>query len=97
MNNEPVGARGDKTVSLRLGRPREHAWHVAGPNQLINVKEFYTYSRAIEVAVSGSSCTARVGYSLKPGQRDYQYPRLNGGARATATSVSAGAVSCSIH
>jgi len=87
----------NNNLSLRLGRPREQAWHVAGPNRLINTRDYYTYTRAIEVTVSGNSCTARVGYSLKPGQRDYQYPRLNGGARATARSVSAGTVTCSIR
>lgn len=90
-------ARSDKDLSLRLGRPQEQAWHVAGANQLVNIKEYFTYRRAIEVTVSGNSCTARIGYNLKPGYHDYQYQRLNGGARATATSVSAAAVSCSIQ
>jgi hypothetical protein len=90
-------ARGGDNLSLRLGQPRELAWRVAGPNKLINIKQYFTYSRAIEVTVADGGCTARVGYNLKPGQHDYQYPRLHGGARATATAVSANSISCSIH
>ena len=90
-------ARGGGKQALRLGKGQQHAWHVAGPNQLVNVRDYYSYKRAIQVTVSGSSCTARIGYNLKPGYRDYQYPRLTNGERATARSVSAGNVTCSIQ
>jgi hypothetical protein len=82
---------------LKLGGQQRESWHVSGPDQLVNVTDYYSYKRAIQVTVSGNSCTAKVGYDLKPGQHDYQYNRLTNGERATARSVTATGVSCSIQ
>jgi hypothetical protein len=90
-------ARGSGKSSLRLGQNADRSWHVAGPHQLVSIREYYTYSRAIQVTVEGSSCTAKIGYALKPGARDYQYPRLMNGERATARSVKASNITCSIQ
>jgi hypothetical protein len=90
-------ARGGGGQKIKLGANQGQAWHVAGADQLINVTNYFTYQRAILVTVSGHSCTAKIGYELKPGQHDYQYPRLTNGERATARSVTATAVSCTIQ
>lgn len=90
-------AKGAGSQRIKLGKEQGQSWHVAGPNKLVNVRDYYSYTRAIEVTVSGNTCDARVGYSLKPGYHDYQYPRLMNGERATARSVSAGNVACSIR
>ncbi|MBR0801796.1 hypothetical protein JQ615_41405 [Bradyrhizobium jicamae] len=90
-------ARGAGKSDLRLGRDGPRGWHVAGPHDLVNIQKYYTYSRAIRVTVEGSSCTAKIGYALNPGATDYQYTRLLNGDRATARSVKASNVICSIQ
>jgi hypothetical protein len=90
-------AHGAGSLKLKLGGQQRESWHVSGPDQLVNVTDYYSYKRAIQVTVSGNSCTAKVGYDLKPGQHDYQYNRLTNGERATARSVTATGVSCSIQ
>ena len=86
-------ARGGKKLEVRLGK----GWRVAGANQLINVTDYDSYQRAILVTVSGTSCSAQIGYNLKPGFHDYQYRRLTNGERATARAVTASGIVCSIQ
>jgi hypothetical protein len=90
-------AHGAGAMKIKLGGQQGQSWHVAGANQLVNVTDYYSYKRAIQVTVSGNSCTAKIGYDLKPGQHDYQYNRLMNGERATARSVTATGISCSIQ
>jgi hypothetical protein len=90
-------ARGGTKSSLRLGADAPRSWHVAGPHQLVSVQEYFTYKRAIQVNVDGDRCTANIGYALNSGATDYQYPRLKTGERATARSVKASNVTCSIQ
>lgn len=83
--------------TLKLGTSAEAGWHVAGPNKLINIRDFDSYNRAILMTVTGNSCSADIGYHLKPGFLDYRYRRLKTGEPAVATSVKALNVVCSIR
>jgi hypothetical protein len=46
---------------IKLGGQQGQSWHVAGPNQPVKVTDYYSYKRAIQVTVSGNSCSAKIG------------------------------------
>ncbi len=85
-------------LTLKLGgQQKNETWRVAGPNRLINITTHESYERAILVTVSGQSCTAAVGYNLKPGHTEYRYNRLTTGEPAVAKFVVARDVVCTIE
>jgi hypothetical protein len=90
-------ASGHHSKSLKLGGNSHTRWKVAGPHELINIVDYISYRRAILVTVHGQSCTAQVDYKLKPGFTDYRYHRLKTGEVASARSVKATGLSCSIR
>jgi hypothetical protein len=88
---------GGGSAQLKLGSGAREGWRVAGPNKLINIREYESYRRAIMVTVSGQSCSVQIGYNLKPGFKEYHYQRLTTGEKAVARSISAASPTCSIR
>lgn len=82
---------------MRLGGTGGGSWRVAGPNQLINIVRQTSYQRAILVTVNGKSCSARIAYNLNAGESEYRYIRMKTGEIATARSVKAEGITCSIE
>jgi len=89
-------ASGASTKALKLGAGGRGVWRVVGANQLINIVQYPSYERAILVTIEGTSCSVKVGYTLKPGFSDYRYKRLTNSEPAVARSVTPQDVNCSI-
>jgi hypothetical protein len=90
-------ASGSQTDAMRLGADAGKRWKVAGEHQLLNIVDYITYSRSILVTVNGASCTAAIDYKLKPGATVYQYRRLKNNEIASARSVKATDLKCTIQ
>lgn len=72
-------------------------WKVAGQNRLQRVVTYPNNVTTMTIAVSGSSCTFNVDFSLKPGASEFMFKMIQGGGMGKFSQPRVQSTSCTIR
>lgn len=79
--------------NMKLGS----GWRVAGPNQLVRTIDQPQSTLVVTITTSGSSCTVKPTWTLKPGFSEYKLKQIQDGSWGFFTQPQVTSSSCSIQ
>ena len=72
-------------------------WRVVDASTIQGTRELPQSFNIVTITTSGSTCSARVEYRLKPGFQDYKFPMVGTRQMGTFRNVHVGHVSCAVR